>query len=662
MLYKFFINYGNGYVSVSQPANHAALKLEMIFTSPTPSAAIESTPFEWLGTEAKNIRAYRDAGLTGGVGIYEGLPLRIEACDINIGFDLILDLANKLTLWECDKVVCPVRDAGNIDWLAQIAGSFGFWFLASEDFKTDPRYNAAAVITVADYKVVPYVISTIPDYEQALIVSVTAFGVGYQLYQAIKQLITHVKQLVYDASDLTILVAAGDIAAILIDVAEIAVLVAELVAVMNQLVASVLQPLKYKYAMRERDMFDKMCAFLGLTFSSTIYGANIASGYNGKYDDVTWMPRKILRLKNKSLVSTFLQSDVSRAGNELDSQDVSYGYFDGTCQEYIQAMSGKYNAAPVILNGVLHFEEIYYWDKNAVAYKMPNTGDLGYTFNYPDPSGTNASELPPTYLVEFQTDETELNTVQSYSGTTAQILVKPKVVNNVRHLLNPQGKIAMMPCALATRKAFFTTPEKAAIQILTDFNKAVIEFNTNFIPDIIQSSFGAIGFTIIGLLKIAGVEIPAVDFIAPIPIENFNTRLGAMLLSDDSFTVPKSFIGTPLNGVWGIKPYSSDFNTPDDVSNMTAIALMNNFHGKNLMSRGNQWITYSGKKIPFCCKDFKTILGNNIFITTQGRQGKFTKLIWNLEDEIGEAIDYRINENFTNNYEESLSIDGTKIN
>ena len=85
-------------------------------------------------------------------------------------------------------------------------------------------------------------------------------------------------------------------------------------------------------------------------------------------------------------------------------------------------METKYNAEAVMINGTLHFRQ-----KNSTAnpsnYTLPNTAAIGFTSHLPKPHGTNLSELNPYYGISFVIDESELNTIHKYRGTSAAIQI-----------------------------------------------------------------------------------------------------------------------------------------------------------------------------------------------------------------------------------------------
>ncbi len=658
MFYEFKIDFGNGFETVPQPLNHSAIKVELAFTSQTPSASIQSVAFEWVGDTAKRINDYVNGGQTGSTyGIGEGLPLQILICNTQIGFDLILDLNNSAALFECDKVVCPIKQVGGVDWLSTLSAGFSFWYLAGALTDSVNGYGGSAwvgpapgKINISDFKKTPYVITTIPDFTQVMILLVSDLGILFQIKTTIELIAKDGEMLIGDLGNIggsllailgAIAKAIADLAIVILEVAYLVILVALLINTTIKMFDNIIQVKKYKLCMREKDLFIRACQYMGLNFSSTIYA-------NGSpFENSTWMPKKILMPNINQNVIDFLAPELFERPADESHNSQAYGYYDGGVQQFIKDMCTKYNASMVVINGTAHFEEVHYWN-NQTPFVIQNISDLGYVFNTPDPHGTNMQECPAALMLEFQTDTSDLNTVQKYRGTTCQVTVTPQRIGNMLHLLTPPGQVIILPCAMGKRKDYLTQAEALCQKIITDINAVINAFSdiTKLENDVNK------------LAKWVGFSPPfntvqnAPNFYTKYSISGFNDRFGWLELSDDSFSVPKSFIGYDDNGDWKL--------TSDSEEVMSAVNLMNNFHGKNLLSRGNQYLTYSNRKFPFCCKDFLQILNNNIIQLPSGKLGKITKLIWNLEQEIAEQVDYRINSNFTNNYSETVIIDGAQ--
>lgn len=656
------------YIPIPPPRNHADIAIECIFSSQSPSANIQTIVLEWVGDNAKKINGYLQGGIDGtSNGIYEAIPLKIVACDLSLGFDIILNFADPSALFECDNVKCPLKMAGTVDWMNEIAGAISFGYFASGD----PTFavNAAdggknSAITWADYKLTPYCLSTIPDFEGYLITLLSCYEIANAIDKSIKTFSKLTAELA-NAVLYTVGAVGAAVQAIIEMIFEIVIIVLELIALIEmieKMFGYLFQLKKYKLCMRAETLFKKFCAYLGLTFSSTIFSKGSA------YYDMTWMPKKIIMpvanfnpqtgvIANQDFA---LFTDLfKRPANESTNNGWVYGYPDGTCAEWLKEMLSLFNAEIVIRSGVLHFEEKHYWFYQN-PYVIPNTrelGDAGSQFNIPDPHGTNANECSPSYLIGFQLDQSDLNTYEEYTGTTAQILTLPKKVNNQAHVLTPPGVNITFNVALAKRKNSLTIVESLINVLINIFLNplfSLIEGSLIYILYIVEGGPVGLALKKIGLNPIATYIDNNIN-VGTVSIPPLTDRIGWMLLSADSFNVPKVFIGEDNGGDWILSNANTD---AEGYGPLTAKYLMINFHNKNLALHGNQYWTYTNKKFKFCCADFQQVVNNNIFQTPTGEIGKFTKLIYHLETETAENVDYRIQKNFTNNLTEQVWFDG----
>jgi hypothetical protein len=248
---------------VNPPESWQNLEIELDFTNNSPDANIKTTTFTWLGSNAYTLNSWFKNGLIGGYGIFEGIPFRIEACDGITIFDGVIDMTSEDTTFQCDLVKASVKETNRIQFLNDRAESFTFAYLKS-----------IGLITSNDYIPVPYVISIIPDWLQASTLVVTFIEMIKLIKDAIQSVIAFINSAVgafpviwLMAVYLVLAIAASIYAAFLTKLA---------INVLKMLFNELIQPIKFKYGMKVNTMFEKACDYLGLSFSSTIFG----SGFN----------------------------------------------------------------------------------------------------------------------------------------------------------------------------------------------------------------------------------------------------------------------------------------------------------------------------------------------------------------------------------------------
>lgn len=555
----FKMDFGQGFVTVPPPRNWKEMRVQLIFTQGEMEAQLQSIVFEWVNKNADRIKQYINSGLTGGTGIFEGIGLRIYAGSNNtMIFDGCLDLANTSLEIETGIVKSPIKESGRIDWLNDVAQSITFEYL------TDARHNGQPYqITGADYKQVPYCISTIPNYTQAMLLSISLFIVVKEAVDVICKIESLIARMIGQGLSWIQLIFTI-IEAVLYIIYLIAIIIAA-AKLMQELMDNIIQPKKTKLGMREVDLWVKGCKYFGLNFASTIYGYGAPDGYKGRYADMTLIPKKILKFNGDPSLENYL-----RPPDETNATD-SYGYYEGTFKQFIDDMKLVYNGDVVIRNGTLYFEEIHHWNK-VDPFVLPNEGEVGYTFNYPAPYSTNASEIPAVYIVQFAKDEQDLNTYNDYTGTYCIAQTTPNVVRNQKNQLLAGSVNIQLPFAQARRKMGMTKMEKRLLGILRDFNRyindvfrlhnKINDWLNNEAPGGFSDAYGEISkgdlvafFT--GSYWISSAQIYFGGNLPNMPLYNFgfnDDRVGWMLLSSDFIGVPKRFAGVANGSDWYIHP------------------------------------------------------------------------------------------------------------
>lgn len=601
---NFYLNYNK----IPAPRNWKELTIELNFDKGNPSLFLSATSFEFTGVTAGVINQWVASGTTNGVGIYEGIPFRVEVCDTNeVVLDGILDLVSPDAEYTCDIVTIPIKERAKIDWVNDVADSFSFAYLASNS------YNGAGKILLTDYKAIPYCISAIPNYTQALIIGISVYVMAKELAEAVDKIIGIIAQSAGDAvtaaasGGIYAATLAATIARVILLLAYFTVLVIAIAKLLQELVDNIVQKKKYKYGMYVKDLFGKACSHLGLQFSSTIL-------LNYPYEKLTIIPQKIIIPTPNVFPPTFIKDP-----DETQTQSYAYGYYDGTFGDLIRAMVDYFDGEVRVVGNTLHFEQKAFW-QNQAAYTLPNikTSTL--------PNGFNADELASNLFLTYALDDSDLNTYDEYAGTNAQIIVQPNSYSDKKNILLKHLKETRIPFALGKRKQNLTFIEDKLNDIINTGAGAI-----NKITDLINTATSV--FT-------SGIQIPA------IPTNVFNNRIGWLKLSSDFIGMNKLVMLAADNSIsYATKTY------------LDAGHIMTTFHAEQLATRGNQYYTYKNREIPMCCEDFKKIKGNNIITTFDKHKGRIDSLKWNLYKETA-TIDYRVKRNFTNNLNETLILDG----
>lgn len=632
--WKFEIDFGTGFQAVPPPINWKGIIISILFIDDQPNATLSGLNLQWVGDNAVRLNQYFQAGLTGGTGIGEGVGLRITPCNGEVLFDGYIDLGDESTTFECDSVTAPCVEKGRVDWLNKYAAGESFATLA-----TLPIGAIGRIVPATDYKKIPYCIDHIPNWGQLATLSVSSVIILRELYSLIDEITERLADLAGDVTTSVTTVGATtpNVAAEIIKtvtyIIYLGAIVVSLVAMANSILKNLWQSKKYKLGMREEDCWKRICQRFGLGFSSSIYAQ--ASSYK----DTTHVPAKNSIPSSNNPLNVF-QRPFDESIGFPNNPDV-YGHPDENCADFIVRMNQKYNAGISIINNVLYFEEVHYLN-TASTFVIPNTDAQGNTFNLPQPNKTNWFELPSDLYLDFSTDPTELNTIHRYKGTSCEVQVTPITISNIQRQIKGRGVQVHLPEALAKRKDYLSRVENG----LNSLVNGLFMF-CNAITSLINGLLSALN-TIISAF---GGNTTTIPLIPALPTNILNNRLGWMEVSNDSFATPKTFIGQASGTDWKIHPSSETI--------MSALGLMNSFHGKNLATRGNQQLIYADRQFKFCCGDYQLLRNRNIATSPTGRPAKFRgELKWDLHNDILTNVTWSEFVNFTNNVTEKVIVDG----
>jgi len=639
------INFGSGLTVVAEPQNFESATASITFTKSQAQANFGNMTLIFKDETARKIYAVYEQGKKGGKGVSSALPYQITDPSNSLSFDLMLIMGHSSTRFSCDMVEIPAWPAQGQDWLEKNLQAFPFWLLEKD-----------GQITYSDYKITPYVITEIPNYGQVVTLSISlVFMVTY---------FTDSLQLVREKGQK----AAADIAEAAIPIVgtphipvavfscidlgvRSALMVIQfglIVKTANDIGANIIQRPKYKLCMREADIWTKIAQKLNVGLVNSIN--------TGSFLNATWMPAKSVMPKvfQQSYLDTFVDSLFDRAENEVNNPN-AYGHPDGLFIEFVTEMELKYNAEAVMINGTLHFRQ-----KNSTSnpsnYTLPNTSAIGFTSHLPKPHGTNLSELNPYYGISFAIDESELNTIHKYRGTSAAIqIISPFPIDKYSGWgTGFEGKLNH---SLLKRHDYLTKTEQFFSDLIDKLN-ALIKLVLAPINAVI-AAVNLIIKAVNAILKLwnniapSGLSIPLVPLLPKITItipNNISKRIGWGELSNDTFSIPKTFIGVQVGNYWEVDPQSETI--------MSAYNLLNTKHDVNLATRGNQWTTYEDNRVKFCIPDYNKIKGKNLFTAPGGGVAKFDVLNWTMALNVTESIEWRKNEVYLSGLSEKLTIDG----
>jgi hypothetical protein len=524
-------------------------------------------------------------------GITEGIPFDIIITErgqqsiVNMYVDMMDGLKRSR-----NGIQASLKMVQSLDWLDDKADSFTFESLYNETGVTafiidSVSYNSYQEFMDRKTIYVPYVISSVPNYQDAFLALFSMTYVATQLYQSAKTI----------AQWATPMVGLGAVAGVLQLVLEIlysAILLLTLIALINQLFNSLIQPLKYHGSMLISDMLKLASVKLGLSFQSSIWSAD-------PFNKLAYIPEKfspktngqnlweILGIGNMNGYSANGYTSPAYAPSSLhnsNTDDIQHGYMNGTGGDLFRLAKRLMNGKITIedQSNVLKLERRDY-TSGASTYQLP---DLRADWN-----GYNTNELTANIIIKFAVDYTERNSVDYktvtgipfYIGTILQATHEQVVTTN-KNLVNLKGLRQIdIPVCRGVMKDRLTFIEMAVedLQILWDsiillenigvaainvliiaLNAVIVAINIligvwnliiailHVITDIINVIIGVVNtvaFTSIPEITVfnnGGLTIGYVGFIDPISFIPFTTydfsnRLNALLVESDILNAAK---------------------------------------------------------------------------------------------------------------------------
>lgn len=459
---------GNGFVEVIPPQQWKELNIEISFLNS--DQKLSASDFTWtdapqeLGVTSvsRAIKSHIDNGLTGGVGIFEGLPYQVRLiCDtqVLVVLDCCINFCAPSAQFRCDTVIAPVMETGKIDFLSARAESFRFEYLYSLSSGEPGK------IYDTDFIDIYYQIGRYPQATEIMVAALTLYVTLKELYETTKNVIDAISATVGGATGAA--ETALQIAAL---VAYLVLIVIALVNLINQLIDLIFPWVYYHRGMLEITLWQRACAYLGLNYNSSIH----ASGGIG-YNNYIMPPKQ--GVENGINPADYRGARVGQVSSEK-------GFYAGTFADFIRGQIEKYNGKVKIIGNNLYFEtDMDYFSQASFNIPMVKNEFIGY----------NASEVPATYVISYQYDSSDLFSYSKPEGVQFQITVTPTTVVNKKNILLRNLQERIIPYTLPCVKTTTSTLENIMSDIFNgfaNFVNAVAQFfgaNSPLIPVIPNS-------------------------------------------------------------------------------------------------------------------------------------------------------------------------------
>ena len=611
------IDYING-VKVNNPVNNDDVALEINFQPGDNDVSLSTFSFEWAENEAKILTDYLKNGVSGGKGITMGLPHRREIVEngktLNV-LDGYIDLAS--AQWDRDFVTADTKERAGLEWVTEVADGIDFQTLYQKGFLTDN-----------DKVFVPYVISSVPNYKDIMITTLTLVSIGIWIKQSVKEITAEGTKLS------TIIDALGGIIGLIAAIIYAIFLVISIVKLILDLVALVISRVKYAASMSVNRQIEAACNYLGLKYSCAIL------------QDTNF---KRLHIIPEAFAPPVTQADDRIKGYLFGNKIEQTGYYTGTFGDLLRRITGMFNLR--IVSSAKGLELL-------PMLKPLTSANFTIPDYYIPQFTTNASNLVSNLELRFETDMVDLNTIDNYKGTIMQAqLSHPRLSKAERKLQLLKGfNQVSFGFSRAIRKEKLTQPEEA-VDALLDVIGAVV-------GALIKAANAVIGIVnkimeklrnVKRVLGRIGIDIK-VDF-DPVPtlddpnlgdiIEN---RIGMMLLDKDQIGNAKIVL---LN-------VNSDMRKTkiavDNNAQLNALNLYNVFHKSKSFAPGKesaQRYIYNVPKVEMNLNDVLTVMdeGNVRF---KNKIMEVVSCSWNSGSRLADFV-VKERKNYTTNLVETLT-------
>lgn len=383
-------------------------------------ANITTDSFDFYLDAYTYLKGRIEAGLTGGFGIFEPVPVKIEAIS-TLGtysaFEGGIKLAESTQNDTEGIISAPIDKDSGIRTLDERLSGLSYLFL----YET-------GVIVDSDFFDVDYVVDKPDKVIDAFVASLTIFSLARELADLIRQIAKDgaiVGGIAPSGATGPAGAAIYAAASLVINVIYAAALLALILDLARDLVAAFSLPLRTHKGIKLCDLLEKPLAHLGYSFASTI----------PELDNVVYLPSNQAADAEDGVKGFISQPGTIKRGIP------NAGDFGYLCSEIFQLCRNLFNARYQIVNNTVQFhsENSSYWIRNS-QYILPDVLEGPYR--------RNTEDLKDSHLLSFSTDVSDQYTVNEYKGTSYQVITEaisigPSARDNITGLEEVSFNVAL---------------------------------------------------------------------------------------------------------------------------------------------------------------------------------------------------------------------------
>lgn len=527
----------------------------------------------------------------GNYGVFEGCPFKISFGADVPAFDGVIDLSERYEVnQDMGTVSVSVKQRNSLNRLEELLAPLDFGYLRD-----------IGAIKTSDYVNVPYIVERPDKWAELAMLAIGSSLAGYQLYTLIEK---YAKDGAITAaiapSGVTGPVGAALYAAliIIINIAYAVSLILVLARFLKRII-EVLAPIpRFHKGVALQTLLEKTCSHIGYGFETTITDL----------DKFVFLPSN-----NNAFNNTFIGNLTFGGDNNIIREGIPHigdpGY---SVPEFFNICKDLFFGRFAIIGEKVHFHT----DLNPIwfrrsGFKMPgvyrgnrdNVDQLGRVYRY------NTEDLKASLYVKFATDISDDWTFENYKGTAYQVLTSPNNVKDIRNLMVKNLDEARIPWALGNRA------DERTLKFLSVPLRLLIR-GVNAVANLLRKKSKDRKFG-------KGTD-------------------GSLKVARNNFAVPKLL-------------YLSGGKIPSNHRDvLSAKTLYDNYHVEKsfLYKNGKrQRRVVDEEAIPFGHDDFLQVLDSPFFKTSDGSNGKITRLEWTFDSDVA-IISYWVEERYAKNLKE----------
>jgi len=480
-LYPSFNFFINGQL-VGPPKNWLDLEVLATFENGSPEANLTTSEIIFVNDEAKMITDWITNGLTGGVGIFEGIPFRVQLLNSTSTFDTFegfLDLSDDFTEESPVQVKCKIKKIAGIVSFSEKTEGLTFHYL-----------ETIGVFSSSDYVNCPYVLEREFEFIEVAMLSLTTFMLTRELADTIRRLSADIATI----SGLTATGITGAVGALvytiaiaIINLIYAALLIIYIIQMIKELISYLFNPTRIHKGITIRTALEKACNHLGYQFQSSIADM-----------DVVYLPSK--SKPGRIDVGQF-NAPLAQLIGAIGSGLPNSGDFGYTVSEMFQIAHKCFDAKTTIrkINGQ---DTVCVEPVNNTAFWIPTSG-FTMVDVLDEEKKYNTDELKANRLISFQLDLNDYWTLSRFRGNSYEITTDAVTVSNVKLKTIKGFEDVRIPCALPTRKDGLTNFEQALKSVCQVADSIINFFGGN-------SSLANYITSRIGMIKISSdvIQVP----------------------------------------------------------------------------------------------------------------------------------------------------------